>query len=561
MATTIFIIPLCNPCKPIPQSDALQSDAASTQLAVYHPSYNYRDIDSDFYFRNLQPWEDKRAYHQPYQQSETLRLIWFGSDTTLANYQYARMLRPDGSVLSKTVTVQTNGTNYNGLRLYWVEIKLFDVPEGIYMPQLRHKDAGNNYIGVLFEPIHVKARWNNTLLYEYSNSYSAQGVIYPSASFVFQLRVHGWLKVSPKNTSVGYENQTKNYELLSGIPYRDVDIHMYHIPRWYADVINRAIQCDTVKINGKQVSKPTESELKSSAEDGTLSDYMVTLRERINSTTLDLGHSYAIVCAMPQTRLFWVEKITYAGVPTTVNVRRGFTGKLNFLDFLNSTYPITNGYWGEDDNGNLIQFGDFSEAATIVAGDLLPYGLQFTILGGGDFNFTYYLGSISSAYYAIEYGDGTASVNKTSLAAFTNPVHTYSDFKLMTHTVYFTDCAGIEDTGTLLAIESIYGDLPPNMSDVRIYNAQSCLTEWKNNPFEFIGEDILTYVWLENQCFSTFELDNIIRNVYTCLKAFNVTCEVYINSQIPVTAPSKHDPAILNLMSAIKSKLAVFQHD
>lgn len=560
----IFEFPLLCPLKPVPQSDVLPSTSSSDIIVGYNPAYNTRDMDADFYKRTLNWYENDLGYLQPYQQSEVIRIPWLGSDTTLANYQYARLLDQDGKVFTgKTVTVVQESGTWAGKKLYTVTIPLYDVPEGYYFVQLRHK-SGSEYLPILFEPIHVKQVHPYTVLIEAYHTKNDWGMVWPSAAFKFQLRVKGSItEVTPKAKITAYENQPLDYEILYGMPSREYEATFFRIPVWAADKINRLTLCNTITIDGKGLSRQADAELKPATAKAPLSDYSLIFRERDNSLTFDRSHNVTVVCDMPQTSLFWIEKITYAGVPTTVNVRRGFEGKRNFLDYLNSTFPITNGAWMENDRDQLIMQGDWTEPATILAADILPYGLRFNMSGTGYFKTTFYKGAIAgTTYYALEFSDGSASTNRTSYTGSPLINKNFSTNR-PNHWVkmYFSDVERIDDAGIEMAVKSIKGDFAKSLTDFQFYLTDSLIERFENNPFKFVNAGTFHFLWLQNQNLDTFAVDDIIRWLYESLDKLDPGADIFLDSQALSAPPSTNDPGMLNIISKIRAAVTNFQTD
>ena len=202
----IFEIPKLNSLRAIWQSDKLPSDAAITRYNAFNPQYNNVHFDDDFFCRSIRFFEQNVGYLQPYQQSDTISYIFFGSDTTAANYS-ARLLDMNGVAVTKTITLTQQSGTYSGLKAYTTQFQLWDVPEGKYFFQLAHK-VGSEYTYILHEPFHLKQVHPNTVRIEYRNSYNDQDVIYFSDTFKFQLRVKG--NISAVNPDSKFQRMKTN---------------------------------------------------------------------------------------------------------------------------------------------------------------------------------------------------------------------------------------------------------------------------------------------------------------------------------------------------------------
>lgn len=281
MSAKIFILPLTNPLKPIWQTDLLSSNNSATTLTAFDPSFNFRTTDQDFFYRTLKYYEDKNGYCQPYQQSDTIRIQWLSEYSTLAQYQYARLLDQYGNVYTlKTVTVvkesgtytsEIDGVLLSSLTLYTVTIKLYDVAEGKYFLQLDHYD-GITHKYVIHEPIDVKQIHENTVRIDYYNSYNDQSTIYPNLAYIPQLRVHGcFTEMDNQSKFSVYEDQPLDMEMVSGIAYRLYTLTLGQmatmgIPEWYSDKLERALLCDNLYIDGIQYTRDEGAKLEAKKE-------------------------------------------------------------------------------------------------------------------------------------------------------------------------------------------------------------------------------------------------------------------------------------------------------
>ena len=582
MPNDIFIFPDANPLAPVFQSDKLPSNSANDYMKVFNPSYNFKDFRADLFNRSIKPWEDDQGYVQPYQQSDYILLQWLGNDSTASNYT-ARLLDKNGSVFTgKSVTVvqdagtytaEVNGVLLTNCKLYTILITLYDVPEGYYFVQTRH-GSGSFHLNVIFEPVHIKQIHRNTSRIDYRNTYNDQAMIYPSTSYLPQIRFHGFVEDPEPDAEFNvYEDQPKNTEMVSGIPFRvpklQIGLSTTGIPKYMSDKINRISICDVMYINGKQYTREQGSKLEPKAVEGQpLSAYTLNLRERFNTSTVDIGYTRVVMGAMPQTNYFWVEQMTVLG--GTSVIRKGFKGKRNFLDYLNTQFNLglsifgVQGYWSEDDMNQLVFQADdsytISGTWSLAAYDVLLYGLRIVVNGAGTVNLTFYKGAIgSTVYYAIAPGNGSANVNKTAYTGTPNPSYTFTGKGEFF--IYFSDCEQLEDTSSTAVWESFGGDLPPSFKDLRINHSATKLRAIDNNIFRFVNANGMTMIWLQNQSLGTYQVDDIVRMGYDSIGKLNVSCQVYLDAQSPSAPPSKSDPGIKFFISKIASKVSTFQTD
>jgi hypothetical protein len=559
------------------QSDRLISNSADDYFKIFNPSYNNKEFGADFYFRALKYYEDKQGYIQPYQQSDIIYMQWLSTDSTLSGFQLARILDEKGSAFTaKTVTVvkdtgtysaNIGGTYTTGLTLYYVRIQLYDVPEGRYFLQLRY-GTGTTHYNVITEPFHVKQIHQNTIAIDYTNSYNDQSMIFPSASYIPRLRVHGCITDPDSMAEFNvYEDQPMNAEMVSGIPYRlqefIIGLSAIGIPKHLEELINRITLFDTTSYDGKLFTREKGSKLEAKNTPGNpLSQYTLKLRERINTSTLEIGYMNVVLGDLPQTNYFWVERIQTATSYT--NIRLGFKGKRNFLDYLNTNFYVLFGYWGEDANNKLVftAYESYTIAGTwtLDAVDVLKYGIKFLLDGTGDLGFD--LTAVSgSQFYAVNYGDGT-TVNKTALTntpTITTISHTYAVNNLKEAFIYFSEARSISDNASTIKCRLIGGDLPSSMIYFIPFSSTQYVERFENNIFNYVVALVDFDIRAYNM--NTYSINDMIRWIYDSLTRFSTSAIIYMNSQQVSAPPSKQDKGIASFIGAIINRVNTFVTD
>jgi hypothetical protein len=560
----IFEIPLLNPLRAIWQSDKLNSDAGTILYQAFNPSYNYRNIDSDWYYRTLKEYEQKQPYVQPFQQSDTIRVQWIGSDNTSGFYDHVKLLDSNGSDTGVSISV---GSSAIGSRtLYTITLPLWNINEGKYFLSVYHLPASNDRTYIIFEPFHVKQVHIKTVRIDYYNSFNDQSVIYPTSAYIPQIRVHGCITdVTNESKFNVYEDQPMNVEMVSGIPYRTFELTLggsKGIPQWYADIIERALLTDTLMIDGIAYTRAEGAKLEAKKEAGKpLNMYTIKLRERYNTATLDIVQKKSYVVGdMPQTNYFWIETMTINALGYTI--RRMFKGKRNFLDYLNATYLLTYGYWAEDYNNKLVfvlnSITTSINTTTLTTANTLAYGIRFRCVGTGDFEFDV-SAPASSNFYAVAYSDGTASVNKTALATTPSTTSIGTSFAInKTRDIYiFTSNAKTYgDIGTNVTISEIDGDLPIGCTN--FYSPSSLGINTIGSIFKYMTS--LREFDLRFQKLSSSMIDSIIMNLYDARTRLHSTCTIYLNGQTP-SAPPSNTQGINLFKSTIKSLITTLTTD
>lgn len=536
----IFEIPKLNSLRAIWQSDVLPSDGAIVKYNAFNPQYNNVHFDDDFFCRSIRFFEQKVGYLQPYQQSDTISYIFFGSDTTAANYT-ARLLDMNGVAITKTITVTQQSGTYSGMKAYTLQFSLWDVPEGKYFLQLAHK-VGSEYTYILHEPFHLKQVHSNTVRIDYRNSYNDQDVIYFSDTFKFQLRVKGNMSaVNPDSKFSTYEDQPLNNIMVSGIPYRNYEFILDKSPEWVADLLERVTLNDSTEYDGKLFSRENGAKLEPKRnEQYPLHFYGLKLREAENKLSNEYAMNTKALCDMPQTKYFWVERIMIDG--TYITIRQGFNGKRNFLDYLNSNQKVGDGYWSEDAKGQLVFIANadytFTGSWVIDAVDILKYGMKLTLIGDGDLEIDV-VSSAGTHYYAVKWGGGITSTNKTALTASptaTNIAESWTATYKRECYLYFSDYASIEDVATNVNILSIDCDIAPSCTYFNPFmNATGC-TQFESNPFNYVVG--LEYLDLQNMNMHTYSIDDLIRWIYEKLPNFDASCSCNLQAQQSLAPPT-----------------------
>lgn len=559
----IFEIPLLNPLRAIWQSDKLNSDAGTVLYQAFNPSYNYRNIDSDWYYRTLKEYEQKQPYVQPFQQSDTIRVQWIGSNTS-AHYDHIKLLDSNGSDTGVSISLGSMVVGSN--TLYTITLPLWNINEGKYFLSVYHHPASNDRTYIIFEPFYVKQVHIKTVRIDYYNSFNDQSVIYPTSAYIPQIRVHGCITDVTNDSKFNvYEDQPMNLEMVSGIPYRTFELTLggsKGIPQWYADIIERALLTDTLTIDGIAYTRAEGAKLEAKKEAGKpLNMYTIKLRERYNTATLDIVQKKSyIVGVMPQTDYFWIETMTINGLGYTI--RKMFKGKRNFLDYLNATYLLTYGYWAEDYNNNLVfvlnSVTTTISTTTLTTANTLAYGVRFRCVGTGDFEIDV-SAPASSNFYAVAYSDGTASVNKTALATTPSATTIGASFainKTRDIFIFTSNAKTYADISTNVTISEIDGDLPIGCTN--FYFPSSLNTNTIGNMFKYMTS--LREFDLRYQKLSSSMIDSIIMNLYDARTRLHSTCSILLNGQTP-SAPPSNTQGINLFKTTIKSLITTLTTD
>lgn len=565
----IFEFPLLNPLRPVLQTAMMPTDSGTVKYYAYNPAYNSTPFDEEFGYYRKRFFEDKYSYIQPFQQSDTIRVQWFGSSSTLADYQYATLLDDYGRLVNtKSITVVKETGTWNGLTLYTITVRLYDVSEGRYFIRVGYNHGSTTYSYVLFEPFHVKQIHENTIRIDYSSSFNHQSVVYPSDLFVQQIRIKGVIsEVTPDSKFNVYEDQPLNYEMVYGTTFRQFELTLNNIPEWFADKLDRVFLCNQLTIDGHSYTRSEGAKLEPKKVAGMpVKEHAIKLRERYNLDTANYAMNHKVLGTMPQTENIWVEFITIA--TTVYNIDLAFKGKRNLLDYLNSVLLDTINsagaydgcYFAESANNELIFIGTSS---TTISGtwyfiNYYQYSFSFKIKRGS-FHFELDVVSPASQAYAVSYGDGVVDDSAALTTGTTTISHTYSGNYEKECIIFVSDCYSLVDSGNCDAcIDAIGGDFPPLLETYDLSFTNLGITQILNNQFKYVNE--LDLYDIRNQNVGTQYINQIIMWIYDELDSFAAGADISLQDQSVLAVPTS-SAGMQNFINVISLNIGTFTTD
>lgn len=565
-----FNISQAVPFKFYHQADEFAVNASTTDFAVFPSNFNQRHMDEDFMERNLKNWEDKRCYLQPVQQSDVIVLQWLGQAFAFGgtiNPYYVRILDKNGKVVKsqQPTTPGLLGTD----TIYNIKMGIWDVLEGIYFIQLKFQGYFSDPDAYMIsEPIEIKAFHENTMLFEGSNTFNDQGIIWAYNSLQMQLRVHASLiEFSPENKSYVYNNEPMDAVLVSAIPYREFKLEFGRkgscIPDWMADKINRFLSFNTITIDGKGFARKQGATLEPKRIEGhPLSKWSVPLSESSSAHDILISTTQRInLGAIPTTDYFYIKGL-YANSLTAYfspAFETYFKGQKNFLDYLNGFYKLSYfpglvGQFTIDVNNDLIySTPSDSEYTTLLAVDLeiagvLSYGLKLKLSGAN----TLAIGIDGSGHYALVHGDGS-QVNYTSYSGATALTKTYTPKVDRDAYLFLDTCTLINESLGSSKIISIGGNLP---GDIETFNI-------KNNSLRFVENNLflsciggISTIDLTDNNLNTNEVNKLIMYLYEALTAGSLPTSGSNTADFSAqanSAPPSKSSGFLNFLSQLSN--------
>lgn len=537
----IFEISKLNPLRVVWQANELPEDSGTIHYQAFNPSFNSKDFDSAFFYDSIRYYEQKEGYCQPYQQSDTIIFQFMTNDNVHTHYT-AQLLDNNGILYSTIGNPYEFAATYDSLSAYRFTVPLYNIDEGTYFFRIQYYDGISETVLVISEPFNVKQIHPKTIRIDYWNSFNDFSYVFESG-VIPQIRVHGTVTEVKSDSKFNvYEDQPLNTEMVSGIAFRRYKVEFGHgtkgIPEWMIDKLQRVFLCDTVKIDGHEVTRDSGKQFEGGRNDGLpLSHVSLEFRERYNLDTYNIPQLTSIVGDMPQTRFFFIHDMTIDG--STVQVRKGFNGKRNFLDYLNSSQNVTEGYWGEDANNKLI-FVKNADATvgtnTLTSANTLLYCFRFRCYGAGDLKVTYDKGAIGGTTYYALVDDLTTLTPATT---YTGSLSTTKTYTTGWHNFYFyfSDVESmVDNTTTGNVIKYIGGDFPPSFKTFTFATAVGMLGV-ENNLFRYVTA--LTTFNINAQSLNSYMIDEVLRYLYDSRSHLDATCDVTLTQTI--AAPPSRD--------------------
>jgi hypothetical protein len=242
MPTNIVDIPFLNPLRFVP--------VGSTA----------KNFDSDWYFNQIKSFEQQIQYYQKWVYGDVIYL------QVLSNFApvVIELLDCSGNSLNTfSFTVKSTSLVNPGYTVYECSIPVPTIDEGVYYFLLKvgsyssvpEESTLEQFIS---EPQYFSADAENTILFQYKNSYNRFDVIFETGiNFGFRCdAVIG--AIDPQSKDTVWEDQPLNLRTITSTPYRHFKLtigNSYGVPDWVVDKVNRLFSCDTVLIDGRQYTK------------------------------------------------------------------------------------------------------------------------------------------------------------------------------------------------------------------------------------------------------------------------------------------------------------------
>jgi len=231
--------------------------------------YNRQQFDNEWYYDLIYNFQTKVFYAQPVQNKDYLSLQVMVNDGASVSI---KLLNCNG-ITQKTATFTKvpypSGISVNDITSSYYQFQDFQfwnsIASGIYYLSIEITFPDNSTKVFLSEPLSVEDKHENTVLFEYQNTYNKDNVLFEQTYQKFCLRVNGMMKLTPVATRTVFQDQGYSSVLLSGTAYRKWDFVFGGggrlLPEYMIDMLNHIFAVDKIKIDGKQFTVLDDSSL------------------------------------------------------------------------------------------------------------------------------------------------------------------------------------------------------------------------------------------------------------------------------------------------------------
>ena len=562
-----FNISQANPLKFYKQADVFNT-IANTDLNTFNPQYNKRNFDDDFYYRNIDRWVESRLYYQQFQQSDSIRLQWGGTDVNIGGFDtyILYILGCNGDIVAKIfpkILYPTVPVLFNGDYLWEVVIDLFSIPEGKYVVQIKREDIlfGVPDSCLISEPIEVKVVHRDSKLFNYRNTTNANDIYYETG-INFQFRIDAsFTELTTDSKFSVYEDQPMNLELLGGVKFRQWSLEFKDIPLWVCDKLELLFLHDQLKIDGIFYTRIEGSKVEITKNAGSsLCSAKIELREKINKISLEVSSAYTKrfhinnnTYILSNSRAFYVQSITIGA--NTFTIKKYFLGHTEFLNYLNLTLANTFNigitdycFFAVNDFGELVlntSIAYLNALSIFRVNNLIDTYIELDVENTTSNYFEIEINrSVANANYVVFLNDGTALSEGVSTSFFFS-----FSANILTRTstifVFITEMDEINIDNSLIDIVAIGGNL--KSTAYYLYCTYKKLRYFKNNFL--INTNNFNQIYLEGNNLPTSEIIKLLSYLWE-VETLGTGGLLTTNNQTPI-APLGNDIGI----NTFKNKL------
>lgn len=205
-------------------------------------------FDGNYFEKNIKPFETNVCYFQK----------WNLADTTLL--QITSTITPSpltinkNGVVVKSIAFANVGTVALGVIVFEALVDFAGLAEGIYQVAVKGTLMSNSF-EYLSEPIHLKVKHANTMLFTAYNSYNDFDVVF-TTNYKLAFRCEaGIMDFNPERDRASFTDEVHYIKTLSAVPFRQYKLYIGEaagVAPWVVDTLNRLFCCNHVEIDGLQ---------------------------------------------------------------------------------------------------------------------------------------------------------------------------------------------------------------------------------------------------------------------------------------------------------------------
>lgn len=241
--------------------------------------YNSKDFDDWDFPETILPWEQLQGFCQPWQLNDTIQLQL---QTNVGPVSFIlKECGTDKVIDTILFTQKQQSVNEPGLFIYECTVPLAGYDPGCCYAVL---EFGGTVFTLRTGELLLDTLQENTILAEYKHYEFREDIVFETGFFP-SVRLPAIKTFDrPRQKATVFEDQILNMTALRAIKYRQWDLKIglgIGIPDYFADMIGGIIGCSDFRLDGKNYTVPTDSEMEPQIIQGlAVKWWLVKLRER-----------------------------------------------------------------------------------------------------------------------------------------------------------------------------------------------------------------------------------------------------------------------------------------
>lgn len=214
-------------------------------------------FDHDWTYERIKNFETKKFYYQKWQRGDTTKLQ-VGCSFLPDNL---KLYNSKGKLKKSFPFTLIAAGGSIGYSIYECEIDIDDQDDDIYFFYFKATFIDVSFAAIS-EPVQLKDSFQNTLIFQYWNSFNDHGVIF-STGIKYKFRCEaGIMDMQPDRERASYTDLIHNIATLSATAFRTYKLYVGEaagVAPYVLDIMNRIFCCDNVLIS-KDGNKPVRFE-------------------------------------------------------------------------------------------------------------------------------------------------------------------------------------------------------------------------------------------------------------------------------------------------------------